>query len=168
MNTKKVLVLLVFITALAVFNLPQANAEDNYCWLTSSDTITTALDKPTFFWYRVGDWTYYDVWVRYTYNEQGAQHYIETLKKCKVPIEGYQNLDSTVLHLVYTSCTNRRMREIVSIVDYARDGSVINSVIENNPTWNQIIPGSVSETEFNALRQFTDQNNIPQSSPPEN
>jgi hypothetical protein len=88
------------------------------------------------------------VWKKLIYSERGKQYYIKWRIQKKLNVKGYKNLDYT-LDLFKIDCFKKKF-QILETIDYASDGSILESV--NFPEflseWSSILPDSVGEGLF--------------------
>jgi hypothetical protein len=85
------------------------------------------------------------VWKKMIYSERGKQYYIKWRIQDKLNVKGYKNLDYS-LDLFKIDCFEKKL-QILETIDYASDGSILESVDipEFLAEWSSITPGSVEE-----------------------
>jgi hypothetical protein len=88
------------------------------------------------------------VWKKLICSERDKQDYIKNLKRNKLNVRGYEKLDHT-LSLVKIDCFKKKY-QILEVIDYASDGSVLESVDipEFLAEWSSIPPNSMIERLF--------------------
>jgi len=88
------------------------------------------------------------VWVKQIYSERNKQYYIKLRIQKKLNVKGYKNLDYT-LDLFKIDCLEKKF-QILETIDYASDGSILESVDipEFLSEWSSITPDSVGEGLF--------------------
>jgi hypothetical protein len=88
------------------------------------------------------------VWDKKIYSERSKLNRIKRRIQKKLNVIGYENLALT-LGLLKIDCSKKRY-QILEAIDYASDGSVLNSRIfpENSAKWYSIPPDSIGERLF--------------------
>jgi hypothetical protein len=88
------------------------------------------------------------VWVKQIYSERNKQYYIKLRIQKKLKVKGYKNLDHT-LDLFKIDCFEKKF-QILETIDYASDGSILESVDipEFLSEWSSITLDSVGEGLF--------------------
>jgi hypothetical protein len=84
------------------------------------------------------------VWNKIVYSDEGRERYIQNMRDNGMSIEGYENLSETQ-RLIEIDC-KKGMSNILSIIDYDKNGKILISDSYNNKEWNDIRIGSMMDT----------------------
>jgi hypothetical protein len=84
------------------------------------------------------------VWKKEIYSKFGKDHVIQSRKKDKQPIDGYNKLDFTTT-LVEVDCMNNT-RKSIKTIDYDDQGEILEDTDFQHPSIRQSIPESIGES----------------------
>ncbi|OPY05618.1 MAG: hypothetical protein A4E66_02405 [Syntrophus sp. PtaB.Bin001] len=87
--------------------------------------------------------TVVQVWNRVVYSAEGRERYIQDMKDNGISTDGYENLSET--HRLNEIDCKKGMYNIVSIVDYDRNGKILFSDSYKKSEWNNIRFGSMMD-----------------------
>ena len=100
------------------------------------------------------DRIYLDVWIKVAYNGTGKGAYRESLRKAKIPTDGYENFSYAINHLLFGDgriC-------LLGVYDYNDTGVILRSFDSPVRHWLDIVPGSTIDLWFQQVMTFATAN----------
>jgi len=135
-------------------------AGERYKWLDSSETTTYSFDTETIMfakkWDNTVDTSIIDVWFKLTYNEAGVNEEIALTKKAGLSTDGWEKLQQVKDHYQF----NIKISQFKLLESYFYDinGNVLYKEIDKSSNWNNVIPGTYSESLLKGLKAYVTEN----------
>jgi hypothetical protein len=130
-------------------------ANDNYKIIGTTSYETLSFNTDTIRFIKEFDELNIEVWIKHQPTIQGAKEYIQERQRDKLIIKGFENFSYYVDHKLYAmdkkSCW-------IDSIDYAKDGSILDSKYYPMRNWQHIIVGSEDETIWFAIMQYAQNN----------
>ncbi len=112
-----------------------------------TDSIKVVCDDNT-------DCIYLNVWIKVTYQEAGKDTYLRSLRKAKIPTDGYENFSYTINHILFGDgkiC-------LIGVYDYTDTGVNLRSFDSPIGHWLDIVPSSIIEVWYQQVMAFATAN----------
>ena len=146
----------LFLVFLFIFSIIQVNALDRWMLIFDSgqakhyfdvDSIKVLSDNDH-------DRIYLDVWIKVSYNGTGKDAYRESLRKAKIPTQGYEDFSYAINHLLFEDgrvC-------LLGVYDYTNTGVILRSFDAPVQHWLDIVPGSTIDVWYQQVMAYATAN----------
>lgn len=153
---KVTVLLFLMVLVSGAFIAPQVECAERYKWINSTATSSTDLDTVTFAIRVKKPMVYFDSWLRNTYSQQGIIDTIASRKRNGLSVEGYENLSHSLHHVVFAlnPATVEMKYMFKAIIDYAKDGTVLDNTTIDSPNYVAIPPESVAEAKLAGILEY--------------
>ena len=121
-------------------------AAANWVWVASDNEISIWIDNNS-----VGrDSNYFFAYFKWTFSDAGRNRKIEDRRSHGLSVSGYYNLSHEIHFLYFKNSGGIKYCSGMEIVDYDKNGKILDSGSTNNFDWDRVIPGSYGELEYDA------------------
>lgn len=137
------------------------NEGGRYIWMSSNKIFSAWFDKDTIKFVRDDNGIntqVVDVWIKFTYSQQGVDEEIQFRTKHKLSVTGYENLHKTIYHYLFNLDTNST--KLLGNTAYDWNGNVIDNYYfsEDRVSWATAIPGGLGESWVKIIRYYSTNN----------
>ncbi len=123
-----------------------ANYAESY-WLDTTKFKVTSRESP---------WVEYEVWIFVGYKDTGRRRRILNRQKYKLPINGYENLGTSLKHFLFrfNLSTYEVKCAVKGYTDYSDYGVILDFQRSDNLCWSTVIPGSMRDILFKNITKY--------------
>lgn len=144
---KKTQIMNMFIAMIIFFGVffsftSESEADGKYLLLTTAkDFGNFSLDKDSFYWLKKdNDHYYFDTWIEVKYNNNGVRTIVNSRQNSGLPLNGYNKIDYSLLHIVYASENKQLFKKTYCLVHYDSDGNVLDRSKIEDTQWKPLAP----------------------------